>query len=57
MKYAPLLWYGLRRKPVRTALIVVQVAVALGLFAVLQGVRSGAAGMVAKLQADLLRNA
>lgn len=54
MKYLPLLWYGLRRKPFRTALIVLQVAVALGLFAILQGVESGATALIAQFQADML---
>lgn len=54
MKYLPLLWYGLRRKPLRTTLIVLQVALALGLFAVLQGIEKGAAVLVAQFQADVL---
>jgi putative ABC transport system permease protein len=54
MKYLPLLWWGLRRRPLRTTLIVLQVAFALGLFAVLQGVESGGAALVGQIQADLL---
>lgn len=54
MKYLPLLWAGLRRKPLRTILIVLQAAAALGLFAVLQGVQSGATALIDKFQADLL---
>ncbi len=42
------------RKPVRTALILLQVAVAFALFGVLQGMKTGVDQVVANLPADLL---
>jgi putative ABC transport system permease protein len=54
MKYVPLLWYGLRRRPLRTALVVLQIAVVIGLFGVLQGVQGGASALMARTRADLL---
>ena len=41
MKYLPLLWAGLWRKPIRTVLTVLSIAVAFLLFGVLNGVISG----------------
>lgn len=54
MKYLPLVWCGIWRKPVRTALILFQVAVAFALFGVLQGLKTGVAHAVAKVRADVL---
>jgi len=54
MKYLPLIWSGLWRKPGRTVLILLQVAVAFALFGVLQGLKTGVAHAVAAARADLL---
>ena len=42
MKYLPLIWFGIWRKPGRTALVILQVALAFALFGVLQGMKTGA---------------
>ena len=54
MKFLPLIWSGLWRKPGRTILILLQVAVAFGLFGVLQGMKTGMDEAIAKVRADLL---
>lgn len=54
MKYLPLIWTGIWRKPVRTALILFQVAVGFALFGILQGLKTGVAQAVAKVRADVL---
>ena len=54
MKYLPLIWSGLWRKPGRTILIFLQVTVAFALFGVLQGLKTGVAHAVAAARADLL---
>jgi putative ABC transport system permease protein len=54
VKYLPLLWSGIWRKPGRTALILLQVAVAFALFGVLQGMKTGVERAIAKTRADLL---
>ena len=54
MKYLPLIWSGIWRKPGRTALILLQVAVAFALFGVLQGMKSGVDRSVANTRADVL---
>ncbi|HEX4050138.1 MAG TPA: FtsX-like permease family protein [Steroidobacteraceae bacterium] len=54
MKFLPLIWSGLWRKPGRTILILLQVAVAFALFGVLQGMKTGMAEAVAKVRADVL---
>ena len=54
MKYLPLIWSGLWRKPARTILIFLQVSVAFALFGVLQGVKTGVTHAVAMARADLL---
>jgi putative ABC transport system permease protein len=54
VKYLPLLWSGIWRKPGRTALVLLQVAVAFALFGVLQGMKTGVDRAVAKTRADLL---
>ena len=52
MKYLPLLWSGLWRKPIRTVLTVLSIAVAFLLFGVLQGVITGFEGARAKLSVN-----
>jgi len=54
MKYLPLIWSGLWRKPGRTILILLQVSVAFALFGVLQGLKTGVSHAVAAARADLL---
>jgi putative ABC transport system permease protein len=54
MKYLPLIWSGLWRKPGRTILIFLQVSVAFALFGVLQGLKTGVEHAVASARADLL---
>ena len=41
MRYFPLVWAALRRKPVRTVLTLLSIVVAFGLFGVMQGVTAG----------------
>ena len=54
MKYLPLIWSGMWRKPGRTALVLLQVAVAFALFGVLQGMKTGVERSVANARADVL---
>ena len=54
MKYLPLVWFGIWRKPVRTALIFLQVCVACALFGVLQGMKTGMDRALANTRADVL---
>jgi putative ABC transport system permease protein len=54
MKYLPLVWSGIWRKPMRTALIFLQVTVAFALFGVLQGMKSGMDRAIANVRADVL---
>ena len=54
MKYLPLVWSGIWRKPGRTVLIFLQVAVAFMLFGVLQGLKTGIQHAVDEARADLL---
>ncbi len=54
MKYLPLIWAGIGRKPVRTALIFLQVCVAFALFGVLQGMKTGVDEAIARVRADVL---
>jgi putative ABC transport system permease protein len=54
VKYLPLLWSGIWRKPGRTALVFLQVAVAFALFGVMQGMKSGVDRSVANTRADVL---
>jgi putative ABC transport system permease protein len=54
VKYLPLVWSGIWRKPGRTALVLLQVAVAFALFGVLQGMKSGVERSVANTRADVL---
>ena len=54
MKFLPLLWYGIWRKPMRTTLIFLQVCVAFALFGVLQGMKTGMDRAIANTPADVL---
>jgi putative ABC transport system permease protein len=54
LKYLPLVWSGIWRKPGRTVLIFLQVAVAFVLFGVLQGLKTGVQHAVDEARADLL---
>ena len=53
MKYFPLVWHGLWRKPGRTWLAFVQIAVAFVLFGVLQGFDASVQRMIAETDADV----
>jgi putative ABC transport system permease protein len=55
LKYLPLLWAGLWRKPVRTVLTVLSIAVAFLLFGVLHGVMAGFTEVESKLSETRLR--
>src|SRR5581483_1042852 len=54
MKFLPLIWSGIWQKPWRTALILLQVAVAFALFGVLQGMKTGIEQAIANARADVL---
>ncbi len=54
MKFLPLVWAGLWRKPVRTTLIFLQVGIAFALFGVLQGMKTGVQRAIANVRADVL---
>jgi putative ABC transport system permease protein len=54
MRFLPLIWVGIWRKPGRTVLIFLQVSVAFALFGVLQGLKSGVEQLAAEARADLL---
>ncbi len=54
MKFLPLIWLGIWRKPGRTILILVQVALAFALFGVLQGMKTGVDHAIADARADVL---
>jgi putative ABC transport system permease protein len=54
VKYLPLVWSGIWRKPGRTVLIFLQVAVAFALFGVLAGLKSGVDHAAAAARGDLL---
>jgi putative ABC transport system permease protein len=54
MRYLPLFWSGIWRKPGRTVLIFFQVSVAFALFGMLQGLKTGVDHAVAAARADLL---
>src|SRR5581483_4793695 len=54
VKHLPLIWSGIWRKPGRTALILLQVAVGFALFGVLQGLKSGVERLIADTRADVL---
>jgi putative ABC transport system permease protein len=54
LRFLPLIWSGIRRKPGRSILIFLQVSVAFALFGVLQGLKSGVEHLIAEARADLL---
>lgn len=54
MRFLPLVWSGIWRKPGRTILIFLQVSVAFALFGVLQGLKTGVEHAVDAARADLL---
>jgi putative ABC transport system permease protein len=54
MKYLPLLWAGLWRRPLRTVLTLISVANAFLLFGLLQGFSTGVAGATSQIHADVL---
>jgi putative ABC transport system permease protein len=54
MRFLPLFWSGIWRKPGRTVLIFFQVSVAFALFGMLQGLKTGAEHAVANARGDLL---
>ena len=54
MRFLPLIWSGIWRKPGRTILIFLQVGVAFALFGVLQGMKAGVDELIGRARADLL---
>jgi putative ABC transport system permease protein len=54
MKYVPLVWAGLRRKPVRSILTGLSIAVAFLLFGLLQGINQGTEFLIRDLHLDRL---
>jgi putative ABC transport system permease protein len=54
MKFLPLIWSGIWRKPARSILIFLQVGVAFALFGVLQGMKTGVERLISRARADLL---
>jgi putative ABC transport system permease protein len=54
MRFLPLIWSGIWRKPGRTNLIFLQVSVAFALFGVLQGLKTGVEHLIGETRADLL---
>jgi len=54
MRFLPLIWSGIWRKPGRSILIFLQVSVAFALFGVLQGMKSGVDELISRARADLL---
>lgn len=54
MRFLPLIWSGIWRKPGRAILIFLQVCVAFALFGVLQGLKTGVEHVVRDARADLL---
>lgn len=54
MRFLPLFWSGIWRKPGRTVLIFFQVSIAFALFGMLQGLKTGVDHAVAAARADLL---
>jgi putative ABC transport system permease protein len=54
MRFLPLLWAGIWRKPGRTVLAVVQILLVFALFAMLQGFSSYTRQAIANIDADLL---
>lgn len=54
MRFLPLFWSGIWRKPARTVLIFLQVSIAFALFGMLQGLKTGVDHASAAARADLL---
>jgi putative ABC transport system permease protein len=54
MRFLPLIWSGIWRKPGRSILIFLQVSVAFALFGVLQGMKTGVDRLIGQARADLL---
>jgi putative ABC transport system permease protein len=54
LRFLPLIWSGIRRKPGRAVLAFVQILIAFALFGLLQGWAGGVAGVIARIDADLL---
>jgi putative ABC transport system permease protein len=54
LKFLPLIWSGIWRKPGRSILIFLQVSVAFALFGVLQGMKTGVEQLISQARADLL---
>jgi putative ABC transport system permease protein len=54
VKFLPLIWSGIWRKPGRAILIFLQVCVAFALFGVLQGLKSGVEHLISQARADVL---
>jgi putative ABC transport system permease protein len=54
VRFVPLIWSGIWRKPGRTVLIFLQVSVAFALFGVLQGLKTGVQHAVDAARGDLL---
>jgi len=54
VKFLPLIWSGIWRKPGRTILIFLQVSVAFALFGVLQGLKAGTEQAISQTRGDLL---
>lgn len=54
MRFLPLVWSGLWRRPGRTTLALVQILLAFALFGILQGWQSGVQAAIAHIDADLL---
>jgi putative ABC transport system permease protein len=54
VKYLPLIWFGIWRKPARAVLVFLQVTVAFALFGVLQGLKTGVEQAISATRADLL---
>jgi putative ABC transport system permease protein len=54
MRFLPLIWSGIWRKPGRSILIFLQVSVAFALFGVLQGMKTGVDELIRRARADLL---
>lgn len=54
MRFLPLIWSGIWRKPGRSILIFLQVSVAFALFGVLQGMKTGVEDLIGRARADLL---
>src|ERR1700676_2771101 len=54
MRFLPLIWSGIWRKPGRASLIFLQVCVSFALFGVLQGLKTGVEHVIGETRADLL---